>query len=572
MPTEKRGLAFRSLATLFATGTSTGLSDAQLLERFADRDELDAAAEAAFEALVLRHGPMVFDICRNVLGNHSHDTEDAFQATFLILATKAGSVRRKTSVASWLYGVALRTALRSKMDTARRRVKEHRAAESRGEEIEPAEAPRDFGILHEEVGRLPNKYRDPIILCYFEGMTHEMAAAQLRCPVATVGVRLMRAKARLKDRLGRRGESFAPAMVPLTSVSGSLVRSTVRSAIQFTEAGPVSLAVAQLTKEVSKAMFMIKLKAAAAVLLIGGTVASGAGYLTRFAAADDPPAKQAEGEPEAKSKPAKPKSDLEELQGTWLAQVKMDYVSNFKHVSNEIMKFKWIITGDTIRTFPQPTENQADFLREDTYLIKLNPRVSPKTIDLDMPALGTLSGIYEINGDSLKICWGFGKRPARFVHDPKNNSELVTLKRLRRTPEEIAPRFALDPGCYWVDYPSQPGGAHANRSFALMTEYESGVLRIHLARPATNLDEVPYRPVAFDADRKRYYPRPAGGAGTGGEAGKMIVALESYRLDKGALQGKTVKYVGVELVTPEALEREKANKSEKADKKPNAKP
>jgi hypothetical protein len=182
-----------------------------------------------------------------------------------------------------------------------------------------------------------------------------------------------------------------------------------------------------------------------------------------------------------------------------------------------------------------------------------------------------LSGIYELDSDSLKICWGFRKRPAKFVHDPKNNSTLITLRRLRRTPEEIAPRFAIDPGCYWVTYPSQAGASHANRSFALTTEFESGVLRVHLACPAKDLDEgQKYRPVAFDADRKRYYLRSSGGAGTGGEAGKMTVALHSYRLDKEVLQGKTVKYVGVELVTPEALEREKANKSEKADEKANA--
>lgn len=572
MPTEKRGLAFRSLATLFATGTSTGLSDAQLLERFAARDENGGAAEAAFEALVLRHGPMVFDVCRNVLGNHSHDAEDAFQAAFLILATKAGSVRRKTSVASWLYGVALRTAMRSKSDSARRRVKEQRAAESRGEAIEPTEAPLDLGILHQEVGRLPSKYRDPIILCYFEGMTHEMAAAQLRCPVATVGVRLMRAKARLKDRLDRRDELFAPGIF-FTSVSGGLVRSTVRSAIQFTEAGPVSLAVAQLTKEVSKAMLLMKLKAAAAVLLVGGTVASGAGFLTHRAAADDPPAKQVEVGIETKSKPAKPKSVLEELQGTWITQTEWHWrQDNESRV--DLVNEKWVISGETIRTFPRPTERQKSDLgdfEERTYLFRLGPDKTPKSIDLELPERRKLLGIYEIDGDSLKICCGIRKRPTSFLDDPKNNS-VLTLKRLRRTPEEIALRFAINPGCYWVTYPTKPGADVVNKTFILLY-YEMSPLIIRLAHPTNCPDGGSiYRPVAFDSDRKRYSFKILRSETSSSADDETGLDLDTYILDTDERRRQPIEYVGVELVTPEALKREKANKDDKGKEKPNPKP
>src|SRR4051794_1264880 len=104
MAIEKQGAWLRSVQGLFGTGTTGGLADAQLLDRFLSRRD-----EAAFEALVVRHGPMVFDVCHNVLTD-SHDAEDAFQATFLILARRAGSIRRPDSLGSWLFGVARRAA------------------------------------------------------------------------------------------------------------------------------------------------------------------------------------------------------------------------------------------------------------------------------------------------------------------------------------------------------------------------------------------------------------------------------------------------------------------------------
>ncbi len=124
----------RFLETLFSAGTASGLTDAQLLERFiSGRDD---TKEAAFESLVLRHGPMVFDICQKIMGN-THDAQDAFQATFLILATKSRSIMRQGSVSSWLHGVALRVARRARVDAARRKVQERQIAELKRWEIEP---------------------------------------------------------------------------------------------------------------------------------------------------------------------------------------------------------------------------------------------------------------------------------------------------------------------------------------------------------------------------------------------------------------------------------------------------
>ena len=196
----------RQLQTLFTLGTAGALTDGELLERFASRR--GAAAEAAFAALVERHGPVVLRVCRDVLGN-SADAEDAFQATFLVLVRRASTIRNRDSLASWLYGVALRVAGCDRSATARRRVHERKAAERTTDHVEGGED--DLGpVLHEEVGRLPEKYRAAVVLCYWEGLTHEQAADRLRWPVGTVRSRLSWARQRLRARLIRRG--LAPAI------------------------------------------------------------------------------------------------------------------------------------------------------------------------------------------------------------------------------------------------------------------------------------------------------------------------------------------------------------------------
>jgi RNA polymerase sigma factor (sigma-70 family) len=161
------GTGSRFLETLFSAGTACGLTDAELLERFVARH--DETAEAAFETLVLRHGSMVFDISLKILGN-THDAQDAFQATFLILATRASSIMRRGSVASWLHAVALRVARRARSDGDRRKAREKQIAEKAQSEVDPStqENGHDFEMLHDEVERLPRKYRQVVVLCYLE--------------------------------------------------------------------------------------------------------------------------------------------------------------------------------------------------------------------------------------------------------------------------------------------------------------------------------------------------------------------------------------------------------------------
>ena len=197
---------------LWDLGTFAGLTDAQLLARFAAGHE--DGAEFAFEALMERHGSMVFRVCLGVLRDE-HAAEDAFQATFLVLARKARSIWVKDSLASWLHGVAHRVAARSRSDAARRRRHERRLGEARGPacEIMPDHHRSEaWAILSEEIARLPETYRAPVVLCYLEAMSYQAAAASLGVTEDTVRGRLARARERLRKSLARRGVEV-PAIV-----------------------------------------------------------------------------------------------------------------------------------------------------------------------------------------------------------------------------------------------------------------------------------------------------------------------------------------------------------------------
>jgi polysaccharide biosynthesis/export protein len=286
------GAVVRDIQTLFDAGTASGLSDRQLLERFAGRR--DASAEAAFEVLVTRHGPMVLRVCRNVLSD-SGDAQDAFQATFLVLVERRHSIRRLESVGSWLYGVACRVAARARVEAARRRVAERRGGELRiVQAVDPAESNEpdhaEFGpIIQEEVRRLPEKYRAVVALCYWEGLTQEQAATQLGCPLGTVRSRLARARSRLHTRLTRRGlaplatvvaaafecQSSRAALVPSDLAFSTIKAATeVVTGLAMSDVVPTSVAV--LTQSVLRSMFMVKLKAIAGALLLVGLGTYGA--------------------------------------------------------------------------------------------------------------------------------------------------------------------------------------------------------------------------------------------------------------------------------------------------------
>jgi RNA polymerase sigma factor (sigma-70 family) len=278
MRTGDWGGAVRRACAALLRPSAGGPEDGDLLGRFVrSRDGV------AFAELVRRHGPMVLGVCRRVLGDR-HDAEDAFQATFLILARKAGSVRPAGRVGPWLHGVARRTALAARRAAARRRLREAeavavRAATSREGTAELRE------VLDLELARLPERYRSAVVLCELEGRTRWEAAALLGWAEGTVASRLARARTLLAARLTRRGvalpaaglAALAPAAVP-----GQLVASAVGAALVFgmsPAAGVVMPPAAGLAEAVMKAMLLAKLKIGAALATAAAVAGLGVGLL-----------------------------------------------------------------------------------------------------------------------------------------------------------------------------------------------------------------------------------------------------------------------------------------------------
>jgi RNA polymerase sigma factor (sigma-70 family) len=284
-----------SLATVLrhlrrSAGNAPGVDDAALLDRFAtDRDE------AAFELLVWRHGPMVLGVCRRRLGD-IHAAEDAFQATFLALARRAKSIRRQSSVGGWLYRVAGRVALAARERSMRKVEQPLEAMTPPGREPEPADvvALRELRrALDDAVGRLPARYRDPLVLTCFAGRSHAEAARQLGCAVRTVESRLGRARQKLRATLLRRGllpvGGLAAALAPAEAPAG-MAPSLVLAAVRAAGTGTASFAIDTLTQGVLHAMLLSKIKIFGAVMFVAGFVGLGTGgMLYQSRAVGQPP-------------------------------------------------------------------------------------------------------------------------------------------------------------------------------------------------------------------------------------------------------------------------------------------
>ncbi|MGP0063332.1 MAG: sigma-70 family RNA polymerase sigma factor [Isosphaeraceae bacterium] len=274
------------LGTLYHLGAAGTLTDGQLLDRFLTRND-PAASEAAFAALVDRHGAMVLSVCRNVLGD-PHDAHDAFQATFLVLVSKAASIRKRESVGGWLFGIARRVAARARVEGARHRrhlqqlvVERTNCADDRKGSI-PSEPEPDFAPLIAEVDRLPERFRAPVVLHYFEGLSTEATAQRLGCARGTVLSRLSRARGRIKERLEQQGVSFTaliPAAdglnrwIPTATVPGGLAQTTIRAASSLSLAGAtiesvVPAAVASLSRGVARTLVLSKVRVGAGILLL----------------------------------------------------------------------------------------------------------------------------------------------------------------------------------------------------------------------------------------------------------------------------------------------------------------
>lgn len=292
MPRESRGSLLSQLIRLPGLSAFSGLSDAQLLDRFAQHHD-----EQAFEVLLCRYGPMVLGVCRRLL-HQAHDADDAFQATFLVLVRRANSIGRRELLANWLYGVAYKVACRL------RAAHWHRTIDA---VAEPTASPGgglaadEQAILHEEVYRLPLKYRQPVVLCYFEGLSNEAAAHRLGWPAGTVSGRLARARQLLRVRLTRRGLALAAtgvaAQLTLPAVSATvpavLWRATVQAATslalgQGISAGVGAASVVILAEGVVHSMIATKIKLAAGAMLLAAVLGTGTTVLSQFVAGPSP--------------------------------------------------------------------------------------------------------------------------------------------------------------------------------------------------------------------------------------------------------------------------------------------
>jgi RNA polymerase sigma factor (sigma-70 family) len=273
-----------------------GLTDGQLLEDYLRRRE-----DAALAALVRRHGPMVWGVCRRVLGNY-HDAEDAFQATFLVLVRKAASIVPREMVANWLYGVAHQTARKARATTARRGARERQVTQM----PEPAATDPELWddvqpLLDQELSGLPDIYRVAIVLCNLEGKTRKEAARQLGVPEGTLAARLARGRVMLAKGLARHGLAVSGGTLAVVlaqnaasvGVPTSLVSSTIKAASLFAAghaaaSGVVSAKVAGLAEGVLKTMLLTKVKIVTALLLAVATLGIGAGWLTHEVLAEKP--------------------------------------------------------------------------------------------------------------------------------------------------------------------------------------------------------------------------------------------------------------------------------------------
>ena len=287
-------------------------TDGYLLDRFIhDRDE------AAFDELLGRHGPMVLGVCRHLLGNVP-DAEDVFQATFMVLLRKAGSIQKRGSLASWLHGVAYRLACNVKIQSSRRRRYERQAPmastenspESSWEALTPA--------LHEEINRLPEHYRTPVILCYVEGKSNDQASLQMGVPVGTVKSRLARAREILRQRLEKRHVTLAMAVLVERMSAGGLtagvppaLRQTTLEAATLLHAGQnlaISTAVLALTERMVRIMVFDKVRVGLVAVVALACIGAGSGLLYRHALAGSaaPPKKAVEHNEVASSEPDRP--------------------------------------------------------------------------------------------------------------------------------------------------------------------------------------------------------------------------------------------------------------------------
>jgi RNA polymerase sigma factor (sigma-70 family) len=487
MATEVQAIVkfIRKVAATRSVKTST---DAQLLSRFVPQRD-----ESAFAALVERHGPMVFAVCRRIL-RESHDCEDAYQATFLVLARKANSVAQPETLGNWLYGVACRTALRARTKAAKHHEQQVQqvVAHTEREPVDELIMKEIRQLLDEELNHLPAKYRAPFVLCYLSGQTHEEIASALGCPRKTVTTRLMRARQRLRGRLVRRGVTLAAGTFAALLSEKSLIAEglpipdvslTTRAALQFVTnatitTGTVSAPVAALAKGVLISMTLTRIKMLGAILLVATLFGSSAGLFAFHALAAGKDGKHPAGTketPKARSVNEQVRFDLDKEKEEKLAKELFEgTVATVTAIggsagSGGLLVFPALAGGEDDKQAPEKKKKSDKELLQGTWVeesrgadgkkvaegdrwklvfdedkvtwkdknkdregtFTIDPDQKPKEIDLTFadPTL-TLNGIYELKDDTLKALWRENDRGGLpKTLDPKEGFFIVLKKK-----------------------------------------------------------------------------------------------------------------------------------------------
>jgi RNA polymerase sigma factor (sigma-70 family) len=496
------GEATRQVCLLYDVGTVAGLSEGQILERFWGRRD-----EAAFAALVERHGPMVLAVCRRALRDE-HAAEDAFQATFLLLVRRSRTIRAGDSLGPWLHRVACRVAANASRTEAKRRSREALSTEAVGLAAAPNPVDHDLRLaIHEAVNALPEKYRAPVVLCDLEGWTHDEAARSLRWPIGSVKGRLSRARQLLKARLIRSGLAPAAAIGAglrngaLAAVPAALATKTIEAAAgtaagRAAATGSVPASTALLVEEALRIMLWNKIKTLAAGLVATCLLAASAGVLAR----QEP--RGTSGRAEARPSPRpddRAKSDLDRLQGRWELQV-----TTFRGgIGGGIgagggmagpgisagQALEWItIRGDQLYGTDQegkPTTPRT---------LHLDASASPKRFEWRRKSLGrdieVTKGIYNLDDQTFMICYDTKtpqQPPADFSSDGETTKVFSTYQRdpLATEPGDDEKRELAKLQGTWVLTASERNGEDktVDREFAMRLTIEGQKARYTSKRP-----------------------------------------------------------------------------------------
>jgi RNA polymerase sigma factor (sigma-70 family) len=428
----------------------SALSDDELLTHIVSSDH--CAVEAAFATLVHRHGPMVYATCRGVL-RHDHDAEDAFQATFLVLARRANTLRHGDRLGPWLHRVALRASGQAQAGAARRRVREARAAE-RLDMVGP-EKERDLdreeltGVVHQEIDRLPEPYRLVVVLCEIQGKSYEAAAVKLEVPVGTVRSRLSRARERLRVQITRRGVVVPAGLAFLVGGEAmaavppaDLVASTVGLAAPATVGGfaaiPASSAGVTYAQKVLKASGLFVLGKVAAALVVAGLGLAVVGLALVSTGAEKPQRPDpAVLNPVVSLPPKQPNKlspDAERMQGRWVV---LSAEQRGRKLDN-LIDARLDIAGDRFNLTANGTDPEQILSQKTTSgRLSLDSTADPRRLELT--GLGqTVRGLYQMNeGDQrLLLCLDHPDDPGwpRELASMPNSGQLLLVLRRDRPP------------------------------------------------------------------------------------------------------------------------------------------